>query len=55
MKFAQFANGKEVPDLTADYHAIGFDTCLVNYTPEMKRLVIKSFLQDLVDNFDYPA
>jgi len=29
LKFADYAKRQRMPDLTSDYEAIGFDTCLV--------------------------
>ena len=47
-----------MPNLIADYDAIGFDTehTLVKFNnDEMARLMISTVLEDLVENFGYPA
>ena len=37
-----------------DYDLLGFDTCLVTYTQEMTRLLIETYLRDLMEHFHYP-
>ncbi len=42
-KFMDYFSGVEVPNLLENYDAVGFDTCLVKYTPEMAQLVIQTY------------
>jgi hypothetical protein len=51
-----FFNDKDPPNLLEDYHVFGFDTeTLVKYhNKAFTRLIIESYLTDLVDKFKYP-
>jgi hypothetical protein len=53
----QYFPGKRMPNLAAEYDAIGFEAshCLVRYNiDEFARLIITIFLHDLVTVFNYP-
>jgi hypothetical protein len=53
-KFKDFFGGVKVPELIENYDCVGFDTCLVRYKPAAIRLLVETFLIDLVKNHDYP-
>lgn len=52
-----FFRGKEMPNLSWDYDAIGFDAdhCLVKYhLRNLHELLIRTELEDLVEHEGYP-
>ena len=53
-----FFTDKPVPNLLQEYDAVGFDAdnCFVKYNVvALSRLIIKEYLADLHENFDYPV